>query len=411
MAKRNAEYAADEGGKASEAGMGLGRVPQQAARAEQPGAEPPGRARRRKGLWSRGIGGLFGGARPREVFSFCNALALLLECGIPLVKALTILANRIDNLALARAASDMARAVEEGRSFSAAAAQYGQFFPGPLLSMLRAGEQSGKLGDMLNSIAERGERLIVARRKLVTMLIYPALVVVVAILVVAVVFGVLAKGFGFFAEMDVKIPWSMQTLLKIGTWLRSGTFWAVAAIVIIGLPIAYAVATRFLVFRLLRDRFLIRFPGIRHFVKEDLLANFGRVFSTMLHSGLPVQESLQAAHDTCRNEVGRLTLERAQEAVRRGQRITPTLEQADIFPVLAYDLCAAGEEAGALDRVFSKLGDYYEEKLAGEAAMLGRLVQPAIVLLLALIVGFIVFSFFSMYTSALMQLQASASGV
>ena len=143
------------------------------------------------------------------------------------------------------------------------------------------------------------------------------------------------------------------------------------------------IATRFLVFRLLRDRFLLRCPGISHFVKQDLLANFGRVFSTMLRAGLPIQESLQAAHDTCRNEVGRLTITRVQEAVRRGQRITPTLESSGIFPALAYDLCAAGEEAGALDRVFSKLGDYYEQKLQDEAQMLAKFVQPLIIILLA----------------------------
>jgi type IV pilus assembly protein PilC len=143
-------------------------------------------------------------------------------------------------------------------------------------------------------------------------------------------------------------------------------------------------------------------------VKQDLLANFGRVFSTMLHSGLPIQESLQAAHDTCRNEVGRLTIVRAQEAVRRGQRLTPTLEAGGIFPTLAYDLCAAGEEAGALDRVFSRLGDYYEQKLETEAQMLAKVVQPLIIVVLALIVGFIVISFFQMWSGALIQLQGQA---
>jgi len=155
----------------------------------------------------------------------------------------------------------------------------------------------------------------------------------------------------------------MTTLLKIGDMLRSTHFWAGVIIVVVGVPILYAIAMQSQVFRLLRDRFLLRCPIVSHFIKEDLLANFGRVFSTMLHSGLPIQESLQAAHDTCRNEVGRLTITRVQEAVRRGQRITPTLESSGIFPVLAYDLCAAGEEAGALDRVFSRLGDYYEQKL------------------------------------------------
>ena len=211
--------------------------------------------------------------------------------------------------------------------------------------------------------------------------------------------------------MGVEIPWMMRTLLKAGDTLRSPHILGTGvAIVVIGLPILYVIFSRLLVFRLLRDHFMLRFPGIRHFIKQDILANFGRVFSTMLHSGLPIQESLQAAHDTCRNEVARLTIVRVQEAVRRGQRITPTLENSGIFPVLAYDLCAAGEEAGALDRVFTKLGDYYEQKLEAEAQMLPKVVQPLVIVFLALIVGFIVIAFFQMWAGALNQLQSQGSG-
>jgi type IV pilus assembly protein PilC len=353
--------------------------------------------------WRRGS--LFSGVKPHEIFSFCSALSLLLECGLPLVKALNILAGRLENRTMARAAAEMAKTVEEGRSFSDAASQHMRFLPGQFIAMLRAGEKTGRLGEMLARIADSGERVLASRRKLITMFIYPFIVVIVALVVVAVVFGVLSKGFDFFTQMDIKIPWMMSTLLKVGAVLRTTGFWVGFLLVVVGVPILYAIASQFLVFRLLRDRFLLRCPGINHFVKEDLLANFGRVFSTMLHAGLPIQESIQAAHDTCRNEVGRLTFTRVQEAVRRGQRITPTLESGGIFPVLAYDLCAAGEEAGALDRVFAKLGDYYEHKLQDEAQMISKVVQPVIIIILALIVGFIVIAFFQMWASALIQLQ------
>jgi type IV pilus assembly protein PilC len=353
--------------------------------------------------WRRGR--IIGGVKPHEVFSFCSALSLLLECGLPLVRALNILAGRVENRTLRRSAAQMAKTVEEGRSFSDAAAMHAPYLPGQFIAMVRAGEKTGRLGEMLARIADSGERVLASRRKLITMFIYPAIVILVAIVVVAVVFGLISKGFAFFGAMGVEIPWMMKDLLKVGAVLRSGEFWIWVAIIVIGVPILYLILTRFLAFRLLRDRFLLHCPGIRHFVKEDVLANFGRVFSTMLHAGLPIQESLEAAHDTCRNEVGRLTITRVQEAVRRGQRITPTFENSGIFPVLAYDLCAAGEEAGALDRVFAKLGDYYEEKLQDEAQMLTKVVQPTVVIVLALVVGFILIAFFQMWSSALIQLQ------
>ena len=177
-------------------------------------------------------------------------------------------------------------------------------------------------------------------------------------------------------------------------------------IVVAGVIIGYVVAMRFIAFRLLRDRFLVRFPGVRHFVKQGLLVNFARIFSAMLQSGVRMQESLQATRDACGNEILRLTLERVQGAVQRGERITPELERGGVFPPLAYDLCAVAEEAGALDRVLSRLSEVYEEKQATETEMLGKLVQPAIVIVLAFIVGFIIFAFFSMYTSAFAQIGA-----
>ena len=129
--------------------------------------------------WRRGK--FFSGVKPHEIFSFCSALSLLLECGLPLVKALNILASRVDNRTLARSAADMAKTVEEGRSFSDAASQHAPYLPGQFIAMLRAGEKTGKLGEMLARIADSGERVLQSRRKLITMFIYPAIVVIVAI--------------------------------------------------------------------------------------------------------------------------------------------------------------------------------------------------------------------------------------
>jgi type IV pilus assembly protein PilC len=404
MAKKEEGYGQAEGGQ-GDVGKAVARELQK--KAQEGGGNPANPSPPAIAYWRRGR--IIGGVRPHEIFSFCSALALLLECGLPLVKALNIMASRVENGTLRRSAAGMAKTVEEGRSFSEAASQHASYLPGQFIAMVRAGERTGKLGEMLGRIAESGERVLASRRKLITMFIYPIIIIVVAIVVVAVVFGLISKGFEFFAKMEVQLPWMMRTLLQIGAVLRSGTFWTWVVIVVVGVPILYAIATRFLAFRLLRDRFLLRCPGIKHFVKQDVLANFGRVFSTMLRAGLPIQESLEAAHDTCRNEVGRLTIVRVQEAVRRGQRITPTLENSGVFPVLAYDLCAAGEEAGALDRVFSKLGDYYEQKLQDEAQMIAKIVQPALIILLALIVGFILVAFFQMWSSALIQLQSQVT--
>ena len=148
-----------------------------------------------------------------------------------------------------------------------------------------------------------------------------------------------------------------------------------------------------------RDGILAHFPFMSHFAKQELLVNFSRVFSTMLSSGVPLQESLAATHDATQNEVMRVAIERVQAAVARGEKITGELERSRVFPGIAYDLCAVGEEAGQLDTVFHNLGEMYAEKQAREVELLGKLIQPAIVIVLACVVGFILYAFFSVWTA------------
>jgi len=363
-------------------------------------------ARPRRGpAGGRTVRGMLGLVGKREVLSLCQELALLLESGMPLINALHVLSDRTSNPTLGRAVAEIARSVEEGRSFSDAVAEHRRLFSPPVVNMIRAGERSGKLAQILYRVAQVGERLVARRRRIAGALIYPAIVIVAAIFVIGVVFGILAKGFNAFVEMGIELPWTMRALLKLGEWFRSGAFWTGLVIVVAVIVIGYLIAMRIYVFRLLRDRFLIRCPGIRHFVKQGLLVNFARVFSTMLSSGVPLPEALESTHETADNEVLRLTIERVQDAVQRGERITPPLERGGVFPPLAYDLCAVGEEAGALDQVFARIAEVYEERQATDTALVARLVQPAIVAVLALIVAFIMFAFFHMYTSAFAQIR------
>ncbi len=374
---------------------------------EKGGAEAARPSRPRRGpTGGKSVRGMLGLVSRREVLAFCQELALLLESGMPLLNGLNILADRSSNVTLGRIIADIADAVEEGRSFSDALAQHKRFFGAPVINMIRAGERSGKLAYILNRVALEGERLVASRRHMMGALVYPAMVIVAAILVIGVVFGMLAESFfTTFSELGIELPWTMLSLLTVGEWFRSGAFWTGIVIVMVVVVVGYLLAMRTFVFRLLRDRFLIRFPGVRHFVKQDLLITFARVFSTMLNSGVPLPDALEATLETADNEVLRLTIERVQDAVQRGERITGPLERGGVFPVLAYDLCAVGEEAGALDHVFARMAEVYEDRQATDTALLGRLIQPAIVAILALIVAFIMFAFFHTYASAFTQIQ------
>jgi len=353
------------------------------------------------------VGGIFRGFRRRAIMAFCQELSLLLECGMPLLKALRSLQARWDNPGFARMIGEIADSVENGRMLSQALEEHKHVFGSSLISMLRAGEKSGKLGQMLARVAEHGEHISAFKERIVGMMIYPILILVAAGGVIALVLNLLGKLEEFFGEfMEAGLPGPMQFLVNVGRLASGWGFWVTCVIVLVGVIVLWIVAMRIYAFRLLRDRILMRLPMVRHFVKQSALVNFSRVFSTLLHSGVPLPEALDAAHDAAQNEVVRLTIERVEEAVERGERITPSLRHGHVFPTVTYELSDVGEETGTLDRVFQRLADVYENKQRTELDMLGKLIQPAIVLCMAIIVGFIVYAFLATYLQLFQSLGA-----
>ena len=198
-----------------------------------------------------------------------------------------------------------------------------------------------------------------------------------------------------------ELPWAMKLLLSLSAWFKSGTFWVGFVVVIAGVITAYRMTMKVATARLLRDRLLISCPFVKHFVKENLVASFSRVFETMLEAGVPLQEALEAARDTTQNELLRQTISRVMESVSEGGKITPALEKAGVFPAVAYDLIAIGEEAAELDRVFGRMANIYEEKIDTDTTALSKLVTPVVVIILGIVVGFIVIALFSTYITAL----------
>jgi len=362
-------------------------------------------------VWRRRITGLLGSVSKREIFAFCQELALLLECGMPLVRALNTVAGRIENYTLARAILAVADRVEEGGSFTEAVTEQSRYFPAVLINMFRAGEQSGDLIHALYDVAEHGERLTTARHKALASLIYPAVLIVVAFGVITVAFGWSMGQFkDFFDELKIPIPWTMQVLMTFGEKVRTAEFWMWLVGGVAGVVVLCKLLMRLRAVRLLRDRLLLRCPGMRYFVQQGLIANFSRVFAIMIQGGVSLDEALQACHETADNEVLRLTIERVRQNVREGRGMTEAFERGGVFPPLAYDLSGVAEEAGALGRIFDKMAHVYEEKLETDTAVVGRIIQPLVVVLLAVVVGFIMVGFLSTYATLFTHVSPSIPG-
>lgn len=372
----------------------------------------PGEPGSKSSFFEETLSGLFGSISTRDITTFCEELALLLEAGLPLVPALRTLAERCNNPKLGKVINDMSNRIEAGATFSEAASVYSQHFGELFINIFRAGERSGTLVKAIERVAERGERIMETRHRLISVLIYPVIIIIFAIAVICFAFTYTMGTFRpLLADMGATIPWTMQTLLDVGDRLQSGSFWLTLAFFGLGLAAIYVVGVHFSGFRLVRDRFLIRCPWVNRFVKQGVVANFARVFATMLRAGVPLPEALQAARNTTRNEVVRLAVDRTQEAVREGGRIVPPLERENIFPPLAYDMMEVGEETGELDHVFQRIAEIYEKKAANDLEILGKLVHPAVIVVLAIIVGFIVLAMFHTYAQLLVHITGGGMGM
>ncbi len=367
-------------------------------------AEPVKRKREsvsQKPSMPAGLRGLIRGRiRVKDITSFCDEVALLLHAGLPLVPAMRTLAERTTHPGMAYIISDMADRVERGSSFTQAASVYSREFGRLFIGIFAAGERSGTLVDALRRVADRGDKIMQTRHKIVAALIYPVIVIIAAIGVIGFAFSYMMSTFQpIMEDMQIAIPSTMQTAMNLGNAFRTGGFWISIAIVVAAVALLYFIGIQFSGFRLVRDRILLRLPIVERFVKQSVVANFGRIFSTMIHAGVPLSDALQAAHDTTRNEVVRLAVERTMKNVREGGRVTPPLVREKIFPPLAYDMIHVGEETGSLGDVFERIADIYETREANDLEILGKIVQPFIIVLLALIVGFVVVALFQTYAT------------
>ncbi len=342
--------------------------------------------------------------KTHEISSFCEELALMLSSGMTLVPALRTLSQRGGNYHLRRVIREMGDMIESGATFTEAVSdheyQFGKFY----IAIFEAGERSGSLINALQRVAKKSEDIAHLRHKIISSMIYPVIVVLAALGVIGFAFSyAVPKLIPMIEDMGVGVPWTMQYLLQIGEYIRSGDFWLSLISWAVLVVVSYFVLTRFSAFRLIRDRLAIRIPFLKKHVKQYLVYNFSRVFSTMLSSGVSVPEALEATKETTKNEVLRLTIDRTREAVTEGKRVVPNLVKEKVFPPLAYDMMVAGEETGTLDDVFERVADVYEKKSSNDMEVVGELIKPAIVVVLAIMVGFIVVSLFQTYSEIITQ--------
>lgn len=331
--------------------------------------------------------------RDRDRVQFYRQIRLMLRAGYTIHDALATCAELARRAALSASLRRCARRIEDGAPLSAAFAAEPRHFPRLAVKLVEAGEASGELDRVFDRLAHNTERRMDLRRQVIAALVYPAIVILAAIVVVSfLVLYVVPRFAAFLQGRGRTIPWAAQTLMDVADWF--GRWGALAAFGLLCV-LAAALLLRLLLprVRLALDRLALRLPPVGGALASAGMAQSAWTLGLLIKSRLSVLEALRACAGIVRNRAYEVAFLSAADAVLAGHSLERGLDDPSL-PLLFRQMAAVGEKSGALDEVMEQLGEFYQKDLDARVKLLSGLIEPAMTLLIGGIVGFVYYAFF-----------------
>lgn len=332
---------------------------------------------------------LFGRVKKEDVAVITRQLSTLVGASIPLVEALSALYEQMDVPILKKTMAQVRDAVNEGASFADALSQHKKIFPDLYVNMVRSGEASGALDIVLLRLAEFLEGQQRLRAKVGAAMIYPAFLICVAFVVVTfLMVSVVPKMVNMFESMHQKLPLVTRILIAASGFLGK-TWWIIliAVVAVIYLIMRWQKtehgALRF-------DRFRMRMPLYGQIYIKLAVARFARTLGTLLASGVPIIEAMRIVQTVVQNKVMEVTLQAAISDVIEGSSLGATLRKSGVFPPIVIHMIEVGERSGTLEDMLMKAADAYEEDVATAVAGLTSIIEPIMIIIMGVTVGFII---------------------
>jgi type IV pilus assembly protein PilC len=310
-------------------------------------------------------------------------------------RGLDVAIERCENAALANALRDVLADIERGDSLSTAFARRPRSFAPLIVAMVAAGEAGGILDEVLERIAAFLERDYALRKSVVAALAYPATVLFASLaLVTFLIVRVVPMFSTLFASFHVPLPLSTRVLIAIGDTASRPSSLAIALAIAAGVTAGAVVTVRTRTGRLFFDRFRLNVPVVGTLLRKTIVARFARMLGTLVHSGIELSAALDVVLPVTGSPVHAAALAEVAIALREGEALTPPLAATGIFDPMLIALVGVGEETGMLDVLLPKAADYFESDVAAAIATLGAVIEPALIAVLGVIVGLIVYSVF-----------------
>lgn len=323
-----------------------------------------------------------------ELTLFSRQFATLIDSGVPISRSLHILSMNTENKTLKKVLTTVTEDIEQGQSLSVALSKHKKIFPSLYIDMVAAAEIGGALPEVLDRLATYMEKDKSVRGKVKSAFTYPTIVMLVAIIAVIVILSVVIPKFiPLFEDLGAELPLPTRMLIGASTFLQSYWYVALIAVGLFGLGVFLYSKTK--VGRKHIDWLKLHIPIIGVVVRKSSIARFARTLETLQRSGVPLMESLEIVGKTSGNVHIEKALQYALDSLGEGQGISKPLAITNIFPPLVTQMMEIGEETGELEKMLSKIADFYEEEVDVAVKNLTSMIEPVITVFLGVVVGFI----------------------
>ncbi len=345
-------------------------------------------------IWNMEIGG--GGVSDKDIVIFTRQFGTMINAGLPLIQCLDILGSQSENKTLRKALMDVKLHVESGGTFADSLRRHPKVFDELFTNMIHAGEVGGLLDTILARLSKHIEKAMKLKSAVKSAMVYPAVILGVSLVVITVLLIWVIPTFAqMFHEMSggkQGLPGPTQLVIDVSNFAQeyilfivggaTGLFFAVKGY--------YGTAKG----RLNMDRLFLKIPVVGELIRKTAVAKFTRTLGTLITSGVPLLEGLAITAKTAGNKVIEVAVQDARISISGGKTIAEPLSKGNIFPRMVTHMIAVGETTGALDTMLGKIADFYEDEVDSAVATLTSLLEPAMMVFLGVLIGFIVIAMY-----------------
>ena len=340
---------------------------------------------------------LFGtGVKKENITVFSRQLSTLLKAGLPLLRALEVIGRQEKNPYFKAVVEQLADNVRTGNKFSDGLSQHPKIFDKLYVNMAKAGEAGGVLDVVLDRLSTFQEKALKTTNKVKSAMVYPIVIMGVAVAIVAILMIFVVPQFQkIFTDMlkgNARMPALTQMIIDISDFMKEN--YILTGLIIVGVILFVKIFFKTKIGIRVWDTAALKLPKIGDLVMKSTVARFTRTFGTLLASGVPILEALTITRGTIKNSLISDALSRVHDRVRDGENLSTPLDQQNIFPTMVTSMVEVGEETGQLPEMLNRIADNYDDEVDNSVGAITSVIEPIMIVFLAVVVGTIVIALF-----------------